>query len=286
MTETTGKALDFVRKLAISLGRDEIDLPAFPDVVQRLQITLANENSSAKDVVQIMASEPLLTSKLMRMANSAALNPKGTEIDNLGAAVSRLGFNTVRSTATAYAMHQMKQQKELADIRDQLDDIWKGSNRVAATCYVLAKKGLKQRPDEALLAGLLHQIGRLYILMHAHRDDPQLMACDEYKGVVESMQAGIGKAILESWKIPDAICEAVEGQDTLLNEGEIKGANLTSLLSAASLRNRIASDPNVKQSHPEAEDLILKVNFGDSNFAELIGSHGPDIEAMQSALAA
>lgn len=222
----------------------------------------------------------------VRSTNVNGVHSQQNEVDNLGAAVNRLGFNTVRSTATAFAMHQMKQQKELADIRDQLDEIWKGSNRVAATCYVLAKKALKQRPDEALLAGLLHQIGRLYILMHAHQEDPELMACEEYKSVVESMQAGIGKAILESWNIPQSICDAVEAQDSLLNEGEIKGVDLTSLLSVASFRHRLNADPVIKTQRPDAEELIHSIKLGGEIFGELLGSHSAEIEAMQNALAA
>jgi hypothetical protein len=66
----------------------------------------------------------------------------------------------------------------------------------------------------------------------------------------------------------------------------MQGANLASLLSAASLRNRLSTDPSVKQAHPGAEDVMHKVNLGGTSFAELLGAHSADIEAMQNALAA
>ncbi|TDJ44457.1 MAG: HDOD domain-containing protein, partial [Gammaproteobacteria bacterium] len=74
-----------------------------------------------------------------------------------------------------YAMKQMQQQESLQPIHGQLNAIWRNSNNVATICYVVSRKVHGQRADEALLAGLLHQIGRLYILTHAHKNDPTLL---------------------------------------------------------------------------------------------------------------
>lgn len=83
MTDSSSKAFTFVQGLAADLQQGEIELPAFPDVVNRLRIILVDPNSSAKDVVEVIAVDPILTTRLMKMANSAALNPKGIKIENL-----------------------------------------------------------------------------------------------------------------------------------------------------------------------------------------------------------
>jgi hypothetical protein len=62
---------EFVQQLAGSLGSGEIDLPAFPDVVGRLQATLVDEDASVREVLGIISSEPVLTARLLKMANSA-----------------------------------------------------------------------------------------------------------------------------------------------------------------------------------------------------------------------
>jgi HD-like signal output (HDOD) protein len=87
---------EFVQQLAGSLGSGEIDLPAFPDVVGRLQATLVDEDASVREVLGIIR------------ANSAAMNPAGREINNINGAVTRLGFNLVRGTAAAYAIKMIR----------------------------------------------------------------------------------------------------------------------------------------------------------------------------------
>ncbi|MFQ5636015.1 MAG: HDOD domain-containing protein [Gammaproteobacteria bacterium] len=288
MTDCSNKAFAFVQGLATDLKGGDIELPAFPDVVKRLQIILVDPNASAHDVVEVISVEPILTARLMRMANSAALNPKGIEITSLGAAVSRLGFNIVRSTATAYAMAQMQQQQELRPIRKQLSGIWKSSNNVAAICYIISKHVLKHRPDEALLAGLLHQMGRLYILIHAQQNDPGLLHDDDYLSVVQNWQAQIGRTILESWALPEPICVAVGAQDTLLDESAEGGSEsqLALLLSGATLRHRLSSDPTLREVHPNADELVESLELEGNNFLEAIVTHYDDIETMQHTLSA
>lgn len=291
MTDSNSKAFAFVQGLAADLEKDDLELPAFPDVVKRLQVVLVDPNASAKDVVEVISVEPILTTRLMRMANSAALNPKGIEITNLGSAISRLGFNVVRSTATAYAMNQMQQQEELRTIRGQLNDIWKRSNNVAAICYIVSKNVLKRRPDEALLAGLLHQMGRLYILIHAHTNNPDLLDDDDYLDVVQSWQADVGRAIVESWSIPESICAAIAAQDMLLDDesdGDEDGSEnpLTLLLSAASLRQRLSSDPQLRNSHPNADELMQSLELDGNNFLDAIVTNHDAIEGLQQTLSA
>lgn len=291
MTDSNSKAFAFVQGLAADLEKDDLELPAFPDVVKRLQVILVDPNASAKDVVEVISVEPILTTRLMRMANSAALNPKGIEITNLGSAISRLGFNVVRSTATAYAMNQMQQQEELRTIRGQLNDIWKRSNNVAAICYIVSKNVLKRRPDEALLAGLLHQMGRLYILIHAHTNNPDLLDDDDYLDVVQSWQADVGRAIVESWSIPESICAAIAAQDMLLDDesdGDEDGSEnpLTLLLSAASLRQRLSSDPQLRNSHPNADELMQSLELDGNNFLDAIVTNHDAIEGLQQTLSA
>jgi len=290
VTDSNSKAFAFVQGLAADLKGGDIDLPAFPDVVRRLQIMLVDPNASTRSIVEIISVEPILTTRLMRMANSAALNPKGIEITNLGSAISRLGFNLVRSTATAYAMNQMQQQEALKPIRGQLEQIWKTSNNVAAICYILAKHVLRRRPDEALLAGLLHQMGHLYILVHAHSNNPELLSDDDYLDVVHSWHADIGKAILESWSLPESICSAVATQNLILDSAAAEGpdgeddSQLPLLLSAATLRHRLSSDPRLREQHPDADERMNALEIGGHNFLDAIVANHDAIESLQQTL--
>ncbi len=284
--EQNSRAFQFVQQLAAKLGQEELNLPAFPDVVGRLQAALTDSNSCVKDIVGVISSDPVLSARLLGMANSAALNPTGRSINNINAAVTRLGFTLVRGTAAAYAIGQMRRAKELEPIHSELESVWRASNEVAAICYVVAKRAFGRQPDEAMLAGLLHQIGRLYIITHALTIDPSLRADSDFQEVLNGWQAQIGGAILAEWGLPERIGEAVAQQDDLLNDDGENLQPLAKLLSAAKLRNRISHEPSLRDVHPDADDRMTAVNFGDRNFLDLVASGQSDIESMQQTLAA
>lgn len=279
------RIFSFVQQLAANL-KPELDLPAFPQVVRRLQVALLSEQTTARDIVNIIASEPMLSARFMQMANSAAINPAGTPVASLGNAVNRLGFNLVRTVATAFALRQLSRDRMLDAIRADLEHVWKSSNEVAAICYAVGRQAFGRQPDEALMAGLLHGIGRLYILMHAHQNDPTLLEDPEFAATLESWQPAIGKAILEAWGLPERICAAIENQDYLLAGGSAELEPLTRLLSAAKLHHRLDSEPELKERHPDAESVLNDVNLGKGSFMDLIVVSRDDRQAMQQMLMA
>jgi HD-like signal output (HDOD) protein len=279
------KTFLFVQALAANL-KPELDLPAFPDVVRRLQVALMEEKTTVKDIVGIISLEPVLSARLMQMANSAGLNPSGTPVASLANAVSRLGFNLVRTVATAFAIRQLSRNGDLGPMRGELEAVWRNSNAVAAICYAVAKRAFGRQPDEAMMAGLLHGIGRLYILMHAHQQDPGLRDDPAFMATLETWQPVIGRAILEAWGLPHRICDAVENQDCLLADGGAEAEPLTRLLAAAKLSHRLQAEPEVARQHPEAESVLTTVTIGQGSFTELMASSQQDIAELQQALAA
>ncbi len=282
---TDSRTFQFVQRLAGNL-KPELDLPAFPQVVRRLQIALISDKTTIKDIVSIISSEPVLSARFMQMANSAAMNPTGSPVASLNNAVNRLGFNLVRTVSTAFALRQLSRDSSLGAIRPELEQVWKTSNEVAAICYAVGKQAFGRQPDEAMMAGLLHSIGRLYILLHAHQNDPTIREDPAFAETLETWQPVIGKAILEAWGLPQRICEAVENQDYLLGGGSAELEPLTRLLSAAKLRHRLDLEPGLHLQHPNAETLMNSVNLGKGSFMDLIVMGQTDREAMQLALAA
>ena len=174
----------------------------------------------------------------------------------------------------------------MAPIRSELEAICRASNEVASICYVVAKRVFGRQPDEAMLAGLLHQIGRLYILTHTLRSDPALRDDPDYKDVLQSWQAPIGAAILAEWGLPDRIGEAVANQNDLLADETGELQPLPKLLSAAILRNRLACEPELRETRPDADDRMRGVSFGSNSFLDLVAAGQGDIAHMQHALAA
>jgi HD-like signal output (HDOD) protein len=174
------------------------------------------------------------------MANSAEFRRVDQNITDLRNAVSRMGFNIVRSVAVAFAMRQLRRKDTYpAAMQSRLEQVWEQSLEASSICFVLAKRFTRLNPDQALLTGLLHVLGHLYIIMRS-KDAAELTDA-EVSNVIDSWHATIGKAILESWELPQTLQHAVEHQDEFEadREGDI---TLTDVLIAAKLLIRGEQD--------------------------------------------
>lgn len=251
----------FVERLAQDLRDERFELPSFPEAVLRVQRALQSPDTTTDEIVRILSSEPALAARLLRIANSVEFRRMDTEITDLRKAVSRMGFNMVRSVSVAFAMRQLRRKETYsAEVQAQLETVWKESIETAAACFVVAKRLTRVNPDQALLVGLLHVLGRLYIIMRASAMDALSEA--DIREVVGSWHATIGKAILESWGLPATLQHAVEHQDEL--ETEVEGdIGLTDILIAAKLLTQGQPDaaryPALKRLTALAGDEALTV---------------------------
>lgn len=278
-------AYGFVDRLAQDLEEGHFELPAFPDAVLRVQRALQSPVTDAGDIVAILGSDPGLAANVLRIANSAAFRPASGEITDLRAAVGRLGFNMMRTVAVEFAMRQLRRGKRPPVVLAEIEKTWRDSLNVASLCYVLAKHYTSVNADQALLVGLLHGIGRLYVVMRA--EDRTDVTAEEISEIANSWQATIGKAILESWGLPESLQHAVEHQDDF--DGERDGAeeisaraagvaSLTDLLITAKILN---SDerPAEASAIPGIRWLSALV---EQDPASALETHGEEIRLLRS----
>ncbi len=230
----------FVERLAQDLRDERLELPAFPEAVIRIQRVLQSPDTRTDDVVRILSSEPALAARLLRMANSAEFRRADQNITDLRKAVARMGFNMVRSVAVAFAMRQLRRKDTYSPTAQlQLEQAWEDSLNASAACFVVAKRFTRLNPDQALLTGLLHVLGRLYIIMRSK--DAAELSDTELRQVIDGWHASIGKAICESWGLPEELQHAIERQDEL--EVEQDGiVSMTDVLIAAKLLSRGETD--------------------------------------------
>ncbi|MEJ1961963.1 MAG: HDOD domain-containing protein [Gammaproteobacteria bacterium] len=224
----------FVQALATELSSGKVELPGFPDIVARVQRVLSDENVSSDRVVKVLGTEPVLAGQLMSVANSAALNPSGRTIADLRAAVARVGLNTVRTATIAYAMRLLRAGVELKSISTQLNELWQRNVLVASISYVLARKRTQVSPDTALLTGLLHGVGRLYIMTRAVRHPALFSNPSIYQLIERDWHLSIATALLENWDISPEIVSAVRDSEDYAREPR-GAASLTDVLVAANM---------------------------------------------------
>jgi len=231
---TSDTSFAFVQALATELSSGKVDLPGFPDIVARVQHVLADENCSTDKVVKVLGTEPVLAGQLMSVANSAALNASGKSITDLRTAVARVGLNTVRTATIAYAVKLLRTGAELKSIAGPLNDLWQRNVLVASISYVLARKRTQVNADTALLTGLLHGVGRLYIMTRAVRHPALFANPSTYQMIERDWHLSIATALLENWGIAPEIVAAVRDSEDYAREPR-GAASLSDVLVAANM---------------------------------------------------
>jgi HD-like signal output (HDOD) protein len=275
---------EFVTMLANELSAGKVDLPSFPDVAQQVRRALQDVDVTADRLVRIVRAEPALAARLLQLANSAAINTTGKQITDLRAAIARIGLNLVRSSSIAFAMSQLTKAENLRCAREPLRQLWQRSALVAAIASVLAKRLTKVNPDSAALAGMLHGMGKLYILVNAVKH-PALFANEEAYQKIETLwHANIAKALLENWEISTDVVEAVHAHEDLayLHDGVI---DLTDVLLIANLLATYREHPEAIELNLQGVPAARRIQLDGEGFKKLLVESSTEIGALRAALA-
>ena len=279
------QAFAFVQSLAAELSKGKVDLPSFPDIALRVREVLSDENVSQDMVVRVVGSEPALAARLMQIGNSAALNYTGKPITDLRSAISRMGFNMVRSAAIAFAMAQLKKQDALKGLEKPLEQLWKRSAAVAAMSHAVARRYSKVNADSALLAGLLHGIGQLYILTRSAKHPGLFANQTTYAAIVRDWHSAIAKALLENWEMADEVIEAVSSFEDLerSHEGPV---DLTDVVTVGNLLAAFKDHPDTLELNLHDVAACKRMNIDRAAYEQLINESEHEIDALRQALGA
>ncbi len=179
-----------------------LHVPTLPDVAIRLRSAL-QKDISIGDAVKILNLDPVISSKLIQVANSPIYR-NDRPITSSHDAIIRLGFKTTQNLATSISLHQLfKSRNKL--LNQLAQSLWKQIIQVASLSYTLAGLSGKVNADEALLAGLTHNIGALPIVTLAETLDPAEYNETELQAAIDYLQGVVGAFILKKWYFPDSL---------------------------------------------------------------------------------
>lgn len=193
----------------------EVVFPTYFDAVLRLRKVLQDPNETIGGIATAVSLEPLISAKLLHLANSVAFNPQGNQVVDLKSAVSRLGLNAVRSAALSIAMAQLLRAKGMASFADLTHKLWEHSIHTAAAARVLAREHTRFNADEAMLAGLIHDLGAFYMLYRATQYEELRERPDTVRYLIVQWHESIGISLLNALGLPEEIVNATEDHDRL-----------------------------------------------------------------------
>src|SRR5690554_4441522 len=192
-------------ELVQAIDDDALILPTLPEVAIRVRDAAENPDIGTQALSRVISNDAALAARLIKVVNSPLLRGN-REINDLQSAVDRLGINYTCSLAIGLAMEQMFQAThELVDAK--LREVWVKSTEIAAISQVLCRHFTRLQPDQATLAGLVHQIGVLPILTYAEEHELLLADTATLDHVIQRLHPQLGERILRTWEFPEAIVE-------------------------------------------------------------------------------
>jgi len=268
---------EFLQALAADLNGKLVKLPSFPDVVMRIRAALDDPETTGEDIETILHMDAALASRMLILANSAYYNPGGNKVESLNAAVSRVGFEQVRTAAISYAVEQLYASEELKPLKHELRKTWTAGLSLAALSEAIARKCTKLDADSAFVAGLLNRIGVLYIFSKYNEYPTILENDDARQELVDEWAAPIGESIVANWDFPDEIVRTMNPKDDS-EEVYRPEANLADVVTTARLS--LSGDESEWQESAGAKRLNLNTKM----MASIIDMYEQRLESLTTAL--
>lgn len=189
------------------LRSNRLILPALPDVAITTCRLVDDDRADVASIAKAVSRDPVISAKLMKVANSPIFYGRST-INSLESAVSRLGLDTTRQMVLSFSLQDMFKSESKA-INRRMRELWDHSVEVASLSFLLAQKLKLFSPEEAQLAGLIHDVPVIPILGYAQSQPDLIERPAVLDALVKRLRPEIGERLLTSWNFPGHLLTAV-----------------------------------------------------------------------------
>lgn len=203
----------FSKRIEGELASGEFVFPTSMQAAVKVRRALDEPDASLVSVSRVVGLEPLLSVKLLRMANSVFFNPQGNQVTDVYRALMRVGLNNTRTLAYAIIGDQLSSTEEFAPVWQLAEQLWQHTVDVAALSYAIALQLDDIAPDTALLTGMVSDIGQFYLLSRVHEFPEILLEQGEIGDLILSQHRRVGQSVLNALGTPPLIVDAVSEAD-------------------------------------------------------------------------
>ncbi len=188
-------------------------LPTLPSVAIRIVQMCQRDDIDINELVQVIARDPALSVKLLKMANSSAFGAR-RGIRTLSHAVMLIGTRTIPALALSFSLVPGAGSRK----QKVLDRMWEQVVAAATASRELAREVRYAAPEEAFLCGLLQNVGMLALMQIGGKDYQELLerAGDDHNALAAleleiygADHGQVGEWLLSRWKLPPSICKAI-----------------------------------------------------------------------------
>ena len=199
-----------VAKLVQSAIAEISHIATLPEVTMKIIRLVEDPDSTAADLNKVISNDPALGARILKVVNSAFYGLPG-QIGSINRAIVLLGLNAVKNIAIAASLAKLFRGGRICPTFDARE-LWTHSIAVATATRMLAQQVGLGLPDEAFLAGLIHDIG-VMVEVQARRasfveavtklgEDPKLTLRAAEQRYVGATHEQFGAALCKLWKFP------------------------------------------------------------------------------------
>ncbi len=251
-----------LRTKALRKMEEFSNLPSMPQIMERVREISEDPKSSAADLANIVLSDHSLTTRILRVANSAFYGQFSGKVSTITQAIILMGFNSVRSTVMGIAIYDTFSSLEQQTSFD-LAAFWAKSLGWGVVARNMARRLRFKSSEEAFIAGFMHDIGQPVICMIFADDVPKIGPLvsrldDPVRHEHEKLgidHQEVGEWLGKRWNLPPVLLKPMRHHHRVGRSLREKSPEpLVDLIYAADVVINKLSDPTVK--HEEIVDLI------------------------------
>ncbi len=192
------------------------DMKALPTIITKITFLTEDPDSTVEDLEREILKDQALTSKILRLANSAYYS-YARKISTISQATILLGFQTIKSMALASSISGYL-SSELKGYALDTNELWRQSQSCALISRYLGKYVKYPNPEEAYIAGLLRDLGKTILNEYMEKEykevldlveEKQISFLDAEREILGFNHAEVGKRIGEKWNLPEALVDAI-----------------------------------------------------------------------------
>lgn len=270
-----------LEQIARELSAPEVVFPTSFELTIRVQTMLKDPNVSIDKLAEYIRTEPLMSSRIIAYANSAALRGAGPEVMDIQTAIMRVGLDSVRTVSYTLAVEQLIRSKHMIPFQTLSSKIWEHSLAVAAVGRILAKR-FRMNSEKAFFMGMVHDIGAFYLIFRCANDIELSSQQDQLVDLVFQWHDGVGHALLSAMGQPDDLLVAVQDHEASVEIDNV--SNWVQLLSIADWLGQQIADWVPVENRTYAPRIISEKLLSTDDQAEILNQAQESLASLHSSL--
>lgn len=238
---------DFYNDCFELMFSESLKLPTIPNIATKIREAITKYPTNITKIASLVQLDPSITACLIKISNSSLSRQGKKNVASCPEALNHIGLKSAQSIIASFTLKSVfTAQSPL--IQKKMSLLWVHSNFVAVISAILALKTPGFDPDRAMLAGLMHDIGTIPILMLADKNPEILAQPKDLNKTITMLKSGIGIKILQNWGFPRDFEDIVNNSENWFLKTEDK-PNYTDIIKVSILHSYIGT-PNIKNIPP------------------------------------